>query len=375
MPAEKFPSLLQRASLMLDHSNQSGVKISPYWQGYVDNVMLEIQMVDDDIFSPGSFFASTFSGGTQGLSQVPDGTDRVISRLSELVWKPFSSKIPLGIRKSGLFRSIFGPFFTLSVAMRKNVARKHIALMYYERMTQTAYELSRENIKTYKLKSRKIRTSDDVDIFAPEIDENIHFSMDTLNRYRKLVYFQGLVDAQDKIVVEIGSGIGEMARLYISLGLVRRYILVDIPPALAFSERNMIEEFGEAAVDVFDPDRKTIDLADGKLVSVLTPDQLSLIPNADIGINEASFGEMTPAIVEHYLSVLKQANIQDFISTNHRLGKPNNKNKVDMNAYCQFFSPELVLGTKKSISFRPIFTEFLDDEPDKSGYQLLHFHR
>jgi len=375
MPAKKFPSLLQRASLMLDHSNQSGVKISPYWQGYVENVMLEIQMVGDDIFSPSSFFASTFSGGTEGLRKVPDGTDRFISRISEVVWKPFSAKVPLGIRKSGLFRGIFGPFFTLSVAMRKNVSRKHIASEYYNRMTQTAYEVSRGNIKKHGLKSRNNRTSDDVDIFAPDIDKNIYFSMDTLNRFRTLIYFQGLVDARDKIIVEIGSGIGEMARLYISLGLVRRYILVDIPPALAFSERNMVEEFGEAAVDVFDPDRTSIDLSDGKLVSVLTPDQLAMIPHADIGINEASFGEMAPPIVEKYLRDLIQANIQDFISVNHRLGKPNNKYKVDVNEYRRLFSTEMDLKIAKSVSFCSIFTEYLDDEPNEPGYQLLHFKR
>lgn len=375
MPAKKNAPLFQRASLIHEHCNQSGVAISSYWQGYVENVMLEIQLVDDDIFSSKSFFASTFGGGTQGLGKVPDRTDRFISRLSELVWKPFSSKTPLGVRKSALFRNAFGPLFTLSVEMRKNASRKHIASKHYDRMTQTAYEVSRENIQKYGLKSRKNQTSDDVDIWAADIDENIYFSMDTLNRFRKLVYFQKLVDARDKIVVEIGPGIGEMARLYISLGLVRRYILVDISPGLAFSERNMVEEFGESAVDVFDPDRKTIDLADGKLVSVLTPDQLALIPQADIGINEASFGEMTPSIVEQYLSVLKQANIRDFISINHRLGKPNNKGIVDVNAYLRFFAPDMAPGTMKSVSFRSIFTEFLDDEPDESGYQLLHFHR
>ena len=375
MPANEFSSLYRRASLMLDHCNRTGVKISSYWQGYVDNVMLEIQLVDDCIFSHSSYFASTFGGGTRGLSQVPDGTDRVITRLSQLVWAPFSSKIPLGIRKSAVFRSIFGPFFTLSVAMRKNMARKDIASALYDRMTQSAFEISRENIKKYELKPRNNRTSDDVDIFDPETDEYIYFSLGTLDSFRKLVYFQKLADARDKIIIEIGSGVGEMARLYVSLGLVRRYILVDIPPALAFSERNMVEEFGEAAVDVFDPDRTSIDLSDGKLVSVLTPDQLPLIPSVDIGINEASFGEMAPSIVEQYLRILKRANLQDFISINHRLEKPNNKDKVGMNEYLSFFSPEMALSTAKSVSYSSIFIEFLDDEPNEPGYQLLHFQQ
>jgi putative sugar O-methyltransferase len=375
MPTKEFDSLFQRASLMLDHCNRTGVKTSSYWQGYVENTMLEMQLVDDDIFSHKSHFASTFGGGTWGLGQFPDGTDRVINRLSQLVWKPFSSKIPWGIRKSAIFQGIFGPFFSFSVAMRKSVWRKRIAGKLYNQMVQQAFDLSQERIAKYDLKPRNYRTSDDVDIFDPRSGENIYFSLDTLNRLKKIAYFQELADAQGKVVVEIGPGIGEMARLYVALGLVRRYILVDISPGLAFSERHMIEEFGVDAVDVFNPDRASIDLSDGKLVSVLTPDQLSLIPNVDIGINEASFGEMAPSIVEQYVSYLKQANLQDFISINHRIEKPNNKDKVGMNEYVRLFSPEMALGAAKSISTSSILTEFLDDEPNKPGYQLLHFQR
>ncbi|MBL4690530.1 MAG: putative sugar O-methyltransferase [Rhodospirillales bacterium] len=375
MSTKEFGSLFQRASLMLNHCNRTGVKISAYWQGYVENAMLELQLVDGDIFSPKFYFASTFSGGSMGLSQLPDGTDRFINRLSQLVWKPFSSKIPWGIRKSAIFRSAFGPFFSLSVAMRKNVWRKMVAGELYDKIVRQAFDLSQERIAKYDLKPRNYRTPDDVDVFDPRSGENIHFSLDTLNRLKKIAYFQELADAQGKVVVEIGPGNGEMARLYVALGLVRRYILVDIPPGLAFSERHMIQEFGIDAVDVFNPDRASIDLSDGKLVSVLTPDQLSLIPSVDIGINEVSLGEMAPSIVEQYVSYLKQANLQDFISINHRLEKPNNKDKVGMNEYVRFFSPEMVLGTAKSVSFSSILAKFLDDEPNKPGYQLLHFKR
>jgi putative sugar O-methyltransferase len=375
MPTKEFDSLFQRASLMLDHCKRTDVKISSYWQGYVENAMLELQLVDGDIFSHKFHFSSTFSGGTVGLSQFPDGTDRVINRLSQLVWKLFSSKIPWGIRKSAIFRSTFGPFFSLSVAMRKSVTRKVVARKLYDKIVQQAFDLSQERIAKYDLKPRNYRTPDDVDVFDPRSGENFHFSLDTLERLKKIAYFQELADAQGKVVVEIGPGIGEMARLYVALGLVRRYILVDISPGLAFSERHMIEEFGVDAVDVFNPDRASMDLSDGKLVSVLTPDQLSLIPSVDIGINDKSLGEMAPSIVEQYVSYLKQANLQDFISINHRLEKPNNKDKVGMNEYVRFFSPEMVLGTAKSVSFSSILAEFLDDETNKPGYQLLHFKR
>ena len=296
-------------------------------------------------------------------------------RLSRILSKPFASKIPWSIRRSAIFQRIFGPFFKVSVAMRKSVARKDISQKFYAQMVQQAFDISRENIAKFDLKPRKCRTADDVDIFDPSGDENIFYSLNTLEKFKTLVYWQELADARGKIVIEIGSGNGEMARLYVALRLVRRYILVDISPALAVSERHMIEEFGISAVDVFDPERTSIDLSDGKIVSVLTPDQLALVPRVDIGINVASFGEMAPSIVEQYVNELKRANLQDFFSINHQLEKPNNKDIVGMNEYVHFFSPELVLGTAKDVTYTSILSEFLDDEANKPGYQMLHFQR
>ena len=70
MPTYEFPSLYQRATLMLNHCDQTGVKISRYWQGYVENVILELSLIDDDIFSHRYFFAATFGGGDAGIKSI-----------------------------------------------------------------------------------------------------------------------------------------------------------------------------------------------------------------------------------------------------------------------------------------------------------------
>jgi hypothetical protein len=179
----------------------------------------------------------------------------------------------------------------------------------------------------------------------------------------------------NKVVVEIGSGVGEFARICLVAKFARRHILVDIPPALAFSERYMIKEFGKDAVDIFDPNRKKVDLTNDKLVTILTPDQLGLIPKADIGINMTSFAEMSPQIVNSYIQSLKSIGITDFISINERITKGNNTYIVGQSEYIKFFGPELSLKTAKTYNKSLLLPQLLDDEPETSGRQLLHFKR
>jgi putative sugar O-methyltransferase len=368
-------SLHDRANLMLDHCNRTGVEISAYWRGYIENVLLELDLLADDHFSDRYYFARTFDGGTFGLGKGSPALDKLSRIVSSLSWKPFSQRFPWSLRGASVYRHLFRPFFALSVALRRQQERNASAQRLYARAVRHTYQLIADDVADAGLKPRRRRNSDDIDIFESESGSDVYFSLNSMQRFKVLQYLRGLVDFDDKIVVEIGSGVGEMARICISLGIVRRYILVDIPPALAFSESYMIEEFGTDAVDAFDPNRTVVDFSDGKRVTVLTPDQIQLISQADIAINQASFGEMAPDIVERYVEQLKGAGIADFISINHRTEKPNNEESVGMEDYVRFFSPELVPTVSKSFDWGLLLPIFSDDEPGIPGYQLLHFQR
>lgn len=109
--------------------------------------------------------------------------------------------------------------------------------------------------------------------------------------------------------IELGSGYGRLAWLYKKAFPAMRYVLVDIPPALAVAEQYLAHTLPDAKIFGFRQfERESeveAELAQADLV-FLTPNQLDQLPSlrADLFVNVSSLHEMVPAQVEHYLGLI-----------------------------------------------------------------------
>ncbi|MDA8637786.1 putative sugar O-methyltransferase [Rhodospirillales bacterium] len=366
--------MYDRATLMMEHSARNGVDVSAYWLGYTRNILLETDLVADDPLSENLFFAQTFSGGSVGFGKPAAPANLFNRLLSLIVSRPFSERIAWGIRNAPLYKTVFGPFFRLTQTLRNANKVRDAAAEIYVISVQHLFSLLKDDIKKFALSPRKRPSADDVDVVRHDPSAG-QYSRESLYRFAIFLHFNELVQFKDKTILEIGTGTGEFARVALSVGQLKRYILVDIAPTLAFAERVLEDEFGAEKIDRFDPNRTSIDYDDGKIATVLTPDQLPLVKDIDIGINQASFGEMSQEIVETYVSHVVATTVTDFISINHRGGKPNNKDTMGMTEYTKFFWPSFEIARKESFEYVTLMPEFFEDQPDIEDYQLLHFKR
>lgn len=116
---------------------------------------------------------------------------------------------------------------------------------------------------------------------------------------------------KDATVIELGSGYGRLAWVYLSALPSIRYVLVDIPPALAVAEQYLAETlpgrkiFGfrrfAAEADV----EQELGAAD---IVFLTPNQLDLLPSlkGELFINVSSLHEMVQAQIDRYFEVIAE---------------------------------------------------------------------
>jgi putative sugar O-methyltransferase len=99
---------------------------------------------------------------------------------------------------------------------------------------------------------------------------------------------------QEPVVLEIGGGLGHLARIIALKTNSKRYVIVDIAETLAFSYAFLILNFGVESVHLYDPDKTQIsDLSKSRFI--LCPLQYFEefpIKNYDLCINTASIGEM-----------------------------------------------------------------------------------
>jgi putative sugar O-methyltransferase len=106
--------------------------------------------------------------------------------------------------------------------------------------------------------------------------------------------------------IEIGAGYGRVAWMALALTPGLRYVVVDIPPALAIAQEYLTRLFPERRTFVFRHfdryDDVAAELAAAEIV-FLTPNQLELMPSqhADLFINISSFHEMRPDQVANFL--------------------------------------------------------------------------
>ncbi|OGO54091.1 MAG: hypothetical protein A2Z32_13180 [Chloroflexi bacterium RBG_16_69_14] len=112
--------------------------------------------------------------------------------------------------------------------------------------------------------------------------------------------------AAGETVIELGAGYGRLAWMALASTPGLRYILVDIPPALAIAEEYLTSLFPQRRAFRFRHFDRHEDIAAelGQAEIVfLTPNQLDAIPpqRADLFINISSFQEMRPDQIANFL--------------------------------------------------------------------------
>jgi putative sugar O-methyltransferase len=107
-------------------------------------------------------------------------------------------------------------------------------------------------------------------------------------------------------VIELGSGYGRLAWAFLEAFPEIRYVLVDIPPALAIAEEYLSRLFPDRNVfrfRHFDRYEEVADNLEQSQIAFLTPNQLELMPplEARLFLNVSSLHEMRPDQIDHYL--------------------------------------------------------------------------
>jgi len=127
-----------------------------------------------------------------------------------------------------------------------------------------------------------------------------------LDLYRATVGFPA-AGPGPRSVLEIGGGYGRVAWVFLEEFPCVRYILCDIPPALAIAQRYLTELFPERRAfrfRHFDGHAEVADeLAQAQIV-FLTPNQLELLEplGVDLFMNISSLHEMRPEQIAYYLN-------------------------------------------------------------------------
>jgi putative sugar O-methyltransferase len=120
-----------------------------------------------------------------------------------------------------------------------------------------------------------------------------------------------------ELVIELGGGYGRLAWVFLHERPDLRYVLVDIPPALAVAEEYLRALFPDRRVfrfrhfDSHDEVREELEAAQ---IAFLTPNQLELVAplRAGLFVNISSLHEMRQEQIAHYLGVVARHTAGNF---------------------------------------------------------------
>ena len=114
---------------------------------------------------------------------------------------------------------------------------------------------------------------------------------------------------QVNTILELGAGYGRTAFVFLTLLPTVRYIVADIPPALAVCERYLSSCFKDRRIFRYRPFRDYAEVREefeAAQIIFLLPHQLALLPkgSADLFMNISSFDEMRKDQIGYYFKLL-----------------------------------------------------------------------
>ena len=158
-------------------------------------------------------------------------------------------------------------------------------------------------------------------------------NVDTLKYYEVMIGLQKAAFLPDKnssfSLLEIGAGWGGFSYGFKTLFPKSKYIIVDLPHTMLFSAINMVVSFPEASFLFYgDSNFNSRLLAhdyDFCFIPNFAFDSCLELPSLDLGINIASFQEMSSLQVRNYLSILSSSGCKNFYSLNRVCSPYNNE--------------------------------------------------
>jgi putative sugar O-methyltransferase len=163
-------------------------------------------------------------------------------------------------------------------------------------------------------------------------------------------------------VVELGGGYGRLAWVFLRTSARLRYVLVDIPPALAVAEEYLTTVLPERRAfrfrrfSAYDDVRHEFENAE---IAFMTPNQLDLVPplGAWLFVNISSLHEMRRDQVEHYFRQIERHAAGGYFYTKQwrRWHNPDDDITVDHDDYPVPNSWRVVFDRQ-----HPIQTEFFE---------------
>ncbi len=144
-----------------------------------------------------------------------------------------------------------------------------------------------------------------------ERDDNF-YSLSWLNFYFRYAFVSRFMDFDKQVIVEIGSGSGKQTEMLKKAHPGLTILLFDIPPQLYVCNQYLEKVFeGSDQVTGYEKTRKFTSFSDIEIgkINILPNWQIGLLENQkfDLLWNAASFQEIMPEIVKHYMDMCQGA--------------------------------------------------------------------
>lgn len=141
-----------------------------------------------------------------------------------------------------------------------------------------------------------------------------------MNYYRAAYLASLLAPLETPVVAEIGGGVGYFARALLKENPRITYIDFDLPETLIVAAYVLAKEFPERRVLLYDAQTPplTQDVLDAYDIILMPTYMLPTLQDStvDLFVNTISFGEMSPAIVQNYLTQIERVTRRFFYHEN-----------------------------------------------------------
>jgi putative sugar O-methyltransferase len=139
--------------------------------------------------------------------------------------------------------------------------------------------------------------------------DGCYFTFSWLNFYLRYSYVGQFFNFDEKIIVELGSGSGKQAEMIKKAHPSATILIFDIAPQLYVQNQYLKGIFPNDVIDYYQT-REISSLKEIKKgkIYIFSNSQFQLIADIKVDLfwNAASFQEMEPKVVEHYLSIVRK---------------------------------------------------------------------
>jgi putative sugar O-methyltransferase len=168
-------------------------------------------------------------------------------------------------------------------------------------------------------------------------------------------------DPGPKGIIELGAGYGRLAWLYLAAFPGTRYVIVDIPPALALAQTYLTRQFPDRPTFRFRSFDRYADIAtelESAQLGFLTPNQLELLPPQGVAafVNISSLHEMKPDQIDAYVRLIDRHTEGFFYTKQWRIWT----NPADGVTLSQADYPVLPNWVQRYVRTHPIQSRFFE---------------